>query len=170
MRIVLLFATNAFGLLCGKGLLWVVSSVLPAKWDGAKTMLINDKCGSIVAAVAMTAMLALVFLDDGRKHAAYEDWDALMVSVTEIIMLLIYFVPMIFYNENDITKAMKTCYYIFYFPCRWLMLFFGCDIKTAAVIGIAIILAVQLVLYLISYYSYKKKHPFIFKPNVENSI
>jgi hypothetical protein len=43
------------------------------------------------------------------------------------------------------------------------MLIFGCDIKVAAVLGMAFILAVQLVLYLFSYTRYKKKHPFSFK-------
>lgn len=162
-RILLLLGTEAVGIVAGKGLLWVVSSVLPASWLGLKDILIDDRCGSIVAAVTMILLLGLVFYDDGKKHAAYEDWDALMVSITHIIMLMVYFVPIIFYNPNDITKAMEFCYYIFYFPCRWITLFFGCDIKVSAVIGIAVILAVQFVLYLVSYRGYKKKHPFSFK-------
>lgn len=162
-RILLMFGTGAVGIVFGKGLLWVISSVLPASLVGLKETLIDDRCGSLVAAATMTVLLGLVFYDDGKKHAAYEDWDALMVSITHIIMLMVYFVPVIFYNPNDITKAAEFAYYIYYFPCRWIMLFFGADIMTSAALGMALVLAVQLALYLFSYGSYKKKHPFSFK-------
>jgi hypothetical protein len=162
-RLVLLFATDAVSIVFGKGLLWVIASVLPASWEQAKQLLIDDRVGSLVAAATMILLLGLVFFDDGKKHAAYDDWDATLIVITLMVEIIIFFFPMVLYNPLDMTSAVETFYYIFYFPCRWVMLIFGADIKSAAAIGIAVVLGIQLVLYEISYNSYRRKHPFVFK-------
>ncbi len=162
-RLVLLVSADLMGLVVGKLLLWVVASFLPFGMLGVKQFLISDMTGSVVAALTMTVLLGLVFRDDGKKHAAYEDMDLILVTISAMLLLAVYFIPVIFYNPADSTKVMDTLYYMFYFPCRWVMVGFGADIKTAAAVGIGVILAVQLVIYNYKYTSYKKKHPFMFK-------
>lgn len=163
MRFLLLFMTDLFGVFIGKGIYWVIASVLPPSLGSLKLFLLDDKVGSITAALVMIFCLGLVFHDDGKKHAAYEDMDMLTVLITEILLLMLYFIPVIFYNPNDITKMWESIYYLFYFPCRWLIEFFSVDIKVSVALGVGIILAVQFVLYMQSYLRYKKKHPFSFK-------
>lgn len=162
-RWVLLISTDIMGLIVGKLFLWVIASFLPYSMLSVKQFLISDMTGSVVAAVTMTVMLGLVFLDDGKKHAAYEDMDLILVTVSAILLLAVYFIPVIFYNPADSTRVMDTVYYGFYFPCRWVMIGMGADIKTAVAVGISVILGIQLLIYNIRYTSYKKKHPFIFK-------
>lgn len=162
-RLVLLVSADIMGLVVGKLFLWVAASFLPFALLPVKEFLISDMTGSVTAAVTMTVLLGLVFRDDGKKHAAYEDMDLILVTISAMLLLAAYFVPVIFYNPADSTKAADTFYYMFYFPCRWVMEGFGTDIKTAAAVGIGVILAVQLVIYNYKYNSYKKKHPFMFK-------
>ena len=167
-RLVILLGTDIMGLAVGKLFLWVIASFLPYAMLPVKQFLISDVTGSVVAALTMGVLLALVFRDDGKKHAAYENMDLILVTVSAILLLAAYFIPVIFYNPNDSTRVIDTLYYLFYFPCRWVTAGFGADIKTAVAVGIAVILGVQLVVYNVEYTRYKRKHPFMFKePDTE---
>lgn len=167
-RLVLLYGSVMLGLVFGKGLFWVISSVLPPTAESVKLFLIDDRTGSVAAALTAFVTLGIVFKDDGKKHAAYEDMDPSLTAVSVILMLVFYFVPVILYNPADITRMWETVYYLYYFPCRWLMDIFGLDIKSAAAIGMGIILAAGFAVYLKSYTAYKKKHPFSFKLSENN--
>ena len=169
-RLLLLLGTNALGLFMGKALLWVIASVLPYSLETVKNFLIDDRTGSVIAAVTMIIALGLVFHDDAKAHAAYENMDMVPVLTSIILLLAVYFVPVIFYNQNDITTAVETAYYIFYYPCRWLIEFFGLDLMTSAALGMVIVLGVQFFIYQITYINYKRKHPFIFKPDPEKVV
>lgn len=162
-RLVLLVGTNTLGLLLGKVLLWCVANFVPASAEGVKTFLISDATGSVFASVVMAFLLALVFRDDAKKHAAYDDMDAVPVAIVLLLLLAIYFVPSIFYNPNDITKSVSTMYYAFYYPTRWLTEIFGAAMKTAAAVGMTIVLGVQMTVYQVTYSAYKKAHPFLFR-------
>ncbi len=167
-RLLLLVGADALAVVLGKGMLWVLSSVVPANMGGLKEFLIDDRTGSVTAAIVMVIALGVVFRDDGKKHAAYDDWDVTLAVITAMLMMVFYFIPVIFYNPADITRVMQTVYYIVYFPCRWAELALGLDIKAAVALGIGAVLAVQLALYISSYSGYKRKHPFSFKPAEEN--
>lgn len=162
-RLVLLVGTDVAGLVVGKILLWVIASVLPPVFMPVKNFLVDDVTGSVVAALVMAGLLALVFRDDAVKHAAYENMDLVLVTVTAVLLLGLYFIPVIFYNPADMTKVKETVYYFFYYPCHWLREIFGADFKTAAAVGMAIILGGELVVYDLTFTNYKKKHPFNFK-------
>ena len=112
-RLLLMIGCGAVGVAAGKLLLWAAASVMPASWLTLKEFLVTDQAGSVTAAIVMAAMLGRVFYDDGKKHAAYENWDAILVSITHIVMLIVYFVPVIFYNPNDITRGVEFAYYLF---------------------------------------------------------
>lgn len=162
-RSLLLLGTNTLGLLLGKAVLWCLSSLLPSSAQSVKMFLINDATGSVCAACIMILLLGLVFHDDAKKHAAYEDMDAVPVLITLILMLAAYFVPAVYYEPYGMTKAVGTLYYMFYYPTRWLTELFGADVRSAAALGMGLILAAQFVVYQTTYTAYKKKHPFNFK-------
>ncbi len=162
-RLLLLLGTDAVGLLLGKAVFWVIASVLPPSAESFKLFLVNDITGSVTATAVMLLLLGMVFHDDGKKHAAYENMDMIPVLTTLILLLAAYFVPVILYNPNDMDKVWFTAYYMLYYPCRWLMLVFGADIKTAAAAGMAVILFIMFVIYQLTYSDYKRKHPFTFK-------
>ena len=162
-RLVLLIGTNAMGLLLGKVLLWCFSNFVPASAMGFKSFLVSDATGSVMASIVMAVLLALVFHDDAKKHAAYDDMDAVPVAIVLLLLLAFYFVPSIFYNPADITKSVSTVYYMFYYPTHWLTELFGAAMKTAAAAGMGLVLGVQMIVYQATYSAYKKKHPFLFK-------
>lgn len=166
-RLLIFLGAVATGLLFGKGILWVVSSVLPYSAIEFKNFLIDDTTGSIAAAAVAVVLLGRVFFDDGKKHAAYEDMDVTLVLITLILIYVIYFIPVIFYNASDMTKMVETVYYMFYFPCIWVSELTACDIKIAAALGDAVLMIPLFVLYEISYAGYKRKHPFSFRMNDE---
>lgn len=162
-RLLLLFGTNAIGLVLGKAVFWVIASVLPFAVDPLKQFLVSDVTGSIAASAVMILLLGLVFHDDAKKHAAYDDMDMILVTVVLILLMAVYFVPIIFYNPSDITRLWSTVYYMFYYPCRWVIELTGAQLGVAAIIGMAVILGAQFVIYQMTYVNYKRKHPFIFK-------
>ncbi len=168
-RLLLLYGTAAVGIVIGKAVFWVIASLLPPNAESFKLFLVDDVTGSAAAAAIMLFLLGRVFFDDGKKHAAYESMDMIPVLITLILMLAAYFAPVILYNPNDMDSIWITFYYLLYYPCRWLMDGFGADIKTAAAVGMAAILAVLFALYQFSYTRYKKKHPFIFKIDKETA-
>ena len=163
-RIILLYGVNTLGLMLGKGIFWVAASLVSPSSQGVKQFLISDVTGSVTAALIMMFLLGAVFRDDGKRHAAYEDMDAVLVLITLVLMLGFYFIPAVFYNPFDTTRVMKSVYYMLYFPCRWVMELFGADLKTSAAVGGGTVLAVQFAVYELSYGAYKKKHPSIFRP------
>ena len=163
-RVLLFYMVNTLGLMLGKGLFWLAATLVPASQQGIKQALVSDVTGSVTAALIMAAVLGAVFRDDAKRHAAYDDTDVVLVLITLILMLGTYFVPVIFYNPFDSTRAVKTIYYLFYFPCRWVTELFGADTKASAAVGGGAVLAVQLIVYEVAYNAYKKKHPVVFKP------
>lgn len=169
MRLLLLLGTDAVGLVLGKGTLWVVSSILPLSEDVQK-FLVSDTVGSFAAAIIMLILLGMVFYDDGKSHAAYDSMDFTYVLTVMLLLVGVYFIPVIFYNPADITRAVSTAYDLFYYPCRWVREIFGADIKTSVAVGIGVIYIILFVIYQISYTRYRKKHPFVFKIPDEDEI
>jgi hypothetical protein len=162
-RIILLFGTNLLGLIIGKGLFWVAASFVPPSMQGVKQFLVSDLNCSVIAALVMAGTLAAVFRDDGKRNAAYEDMDIILVMITLILMLGAYFIPVIFYNPFDSTRVIRSLYYMFYFTSQWVTELFGAEMKTAAAVGGGTVLGVQLIVYELSYGAYRKKHPVTFR-------
>lgn len=162
-RLLLLLGTNVLGLFLGKAIFWCIASLLPPSAESVKLFLVSDLTGSVCAAVVMILLLGAVFRDDAKKHAAYEDMDAVPVLITLMLLLAAYFIPAVFYDPLDITRAVKTLYYMFYYPTLWLTELFGTDIRTAAAVGMGIVLAIQFAVYITAYSAYKKEHPFNFR-------
>lgn len=167
-RIFLFYGVNTLGLMLGKGIYWVAASLVPPSNQGLKQFLISDVTGSVTAALIMVLLLGAVFRDDGKRHAAYEDMDAVLVLITLVLMLGFYFIPAVFFNPYDTTRVMRTVYNMLYFPCRWVTELFGADMKAAAAVGGGTVLAAQFAVYELSYNAYRKKHPNIFLPRPED--
>ena len=107
-RLGLLFLLDLFGMFCGAVLFPCIATLIPASsGDGAtkkgqltvsglKAFFTDPIVGSVIGFVIMTAILVFIFYDDGKKHAAYEEWSWENILVVLVILLLAAFVPAIF--------------------------------------------------------------------------
>lgn len=109
----------------------------------------------------MLTFLTILFYDDGKRHAAYEFWSSINVTITLIFMLLVYFVPAIFRDSFSAEGKGRVFYDLYYFPCRWLYEGVGMEFTLSVAVGTGIILALLFAMYLLSFRLYAKRHPVI---------
>ena len=78
-RIGLLIAVTAFAVLVGNIAYPALISLLP---DGStRDALMNETLRSAASFVIILAFLVPLFYDDGRKHAAYEIWSSVNITL-----------------------------------------------------------------------------------------
>lgn len=162
-RIGILIAVSIFGTVCGRIFFPAIASFMPSSAGGASAFFTDKNIGSFIAWAVMLAFLAVLFFDDGKRHAAYEEWSSVNVTITLIFMLLVYFVPCIFRDSFDENGRGRVFYELFYFPCRWLSEGAGLEYTLSIALGVGIILAALLVMYVASFKNYARKHPVILK-------
>ncbi|WP_124099844.1 hypothetical protein [Ruminococcus sp. Marseille-P6503] len=162
-RIGLMLASLVLALIFGKLFFPILSSFVPDSMSGINSFFTSSDNGSIVAWITMLAVLGIIFLDDGKRHAAYESWSSVNVTITLILMLLIYFVPAIFRDSFHSEGKGKIFYEFFYFPCRWLNQRAGVEYTLSVALGIGVILLFCFLMYLLSFKLYVKKHPVILR-------
>lgn len=156
-RIGVMIAVNLFGALTARVLFPAFASFVPAS-SVAGRFLTDGVNGSFVGWIVMLAFLGILFYDDGKRHAAYEIWNSINITIALIMMLLIYFVPSVFRDSLNAEGKGKAFYTIFYAPVYWLEEKFGMAHTSAAGLGIGIILFLLFCIYVISYKLYLKKH------------
>ena len=162
-RIGLMFASLILGLLFGKLFFPILASVVPDSMSRVNDFFISSNNGSVVAWITMLVVLGIIFLDDGKRHAAYEAWSSINVTITLIFMLLIYFVPSIFRDSFDSEGRGAMFFDFFYFPCSWLNDRVGVEYTLSVALGIGIILVFCFAMYLLSFKLYVRKHPVILR-------
>ena len=96
-----------------------------------------------------------LFYDDGKRHAAYENWSWVNITIVYLLMLLVYFIPAIFRDSFSQEGKGDIFYKVLYYPCIWL--------NEGVGIGIGLLLAASYCFYLIAYKVYVHKHPVILK-------
>lgn len=158
-RIAVLLAAVAFGVLTGTVLYPAIASLLPD--SSLRNSLMSETLRSAIAYIVILAMLLPVFLDDGKKHAAYEIWSSVNITITLIFMAMIYFIPSIFRDSFEPEGKANAFYTIAYFPYLW---FGGSDFVARVLIGMVILTALLLTAYVLSYKHYAALHPVILKP------
>lgn len=157
-RIAVMLAAIAFGVLTGMVLYPAVVSLLP---DGSlRNSLMSEALRSAVAYIVIAAMLIPVFFDDGKKHAAYEIWSSVNITITLIFMAMICFIPSIFRDSFEPEGKANAFYTIAYFPYIW---FGGSDFVAKVLIGVCILIALLLGVYILSFKHYAKLHPVILR-------
>ena len=158
-RIGLLIAVTAFAVLVGNIAYPALISLLP---DGStRDALMNETLRSAASFVIILAFLVPLFYDDGRKHAAYEIWSSVNITLTLIFMVLVGFVPSIFRDSFEPGGKANVFYEYAYFPHLWLQKTIGLDFVVSVLIGLALIAGIAYGAYLFSYKRYVKQHPVI---------
>lgn len=162
-RIGIMIAVSLFGVVCGRIFFPIIASLVPESWGALNGFFTNANWGSFVAWFVMLAFLAVLFYDDGKRHAAYEYWSSVNVTITLLMMLLVYFVPAIFRDSFDTDGKGKVFYEIAYFPCRWLYEGAGLEYTLSVALGIGLVLVCLFAMYILSFKRYFKKHPLILR-------
>lgn len=131
-RLGLMLLLDLFGMFCGAVLFPGLASLVPAASGtgangtgsmtvtGLKAFFTDPIVGSVIGFVVMTAILVWIFYDDGKKHAAYEEWSWENIIIILIIMLMAAFVPSIFRESFKESTTMTVFYNAFYYPLSWL--------------------------------------------------
>lgn len=158
-RIGLLIACAAFSVLVGKVICPALVTLLP---DGSfRDTLIDQVLRSGIAFAVMLLMLFPVFLEDGKKHAAYEIWSSVNITITLIFMVMVYFVPAIFRDSFEPDGKANAFYEIAYFPFVWIQEKLGTEFIVSVILGLAVIAGLLLAGYIAAFKRYAKAHPSI---------
>ena len=87
-RIGLMLASLVLALIFGKLFFPILASFVPDSMSGINSFFTSSDNGSVVAWLTMLVVLGIIFLDDGKRHAAYEAWSSVNVTITLILMLV----------------------------------------------------------------------------------
>ena len=161
-RIGVLIAVNLLAAFTGRIFLPAISSFFPDKSALSNFFLNSTNC-SVIAWLVLMGFMLVLFFDDGKRHAAYDIWNSISISIVLILMLMVYFVPAVFRNSFHAEGKGKAFYSIVYFPVYWLESKFDMKYTISAALGIGIILILMLAVYIISYKLYMKKYKSLYK-------
>lgn len=160
-RIGLMILLAVFSGFFGAVLVPSLMTFLPYSMIDVKNFFISPTTCSVLGMIIVAAAFAVIFYTDGKKHAAYENWSAVNITAVLLIMLFVYFVPAIFRDSFNAEGKAKLFYKILYYPCGWLYNSLNVNFLVSVVVGMGIILFVSLIMYVISFRIYVKKHPSI---------
>ena len=176
----LMLFLDMFGILVGAVLFPGLASFMPTDGAGAvKTFLTNPIVGSVIGFIIMSAILVRLFWDDGKKHAAYEEWSWENILIILGLMLMAAFVPSIFRESFKESATMTVFYNAFYYPLSWLCdgvgtgltktyednvrTGLGLPYTVAVLVGNGVQLGACFAAYVVSYRLYVIKHPVILR-------
>ena len=163
-RIGIFIAVNLLAAFTGRIIIPALSSFVPAK-SAVSSFLLNRTNGSVIAWIVLMAFMLVLFFDDGKRHAAYDIYSSISISIVLILTLMVYFVPTIFRDSFHAEGKGKAFYSIVYFPVYWLESKFNMKYTTASALGVGIILILMFVVYILSYHLYMKKYKSLYKNN-----
>ena len=156
-RIGLLIGSTAFAVFVGAA----AFPALASPEGGARDTLMGDSLRSVVSFFVILLFLLPLFFDDGKKHAAYEIWSSVNITLTLIFMVMVCFVPSIFRDSFEPDGKANAFYEFAYFPYVWLSKGFGLDFVVSVLLGLGLIAGILFGAYLLSFKRYVKKHPVI---------
>ena len=117
----LMLLLDMFGIFVGAVLFPGLATFMPTSGNGTVKQFLTDPIvGSVIGFVIMTAILVWIFWDDGKKHAAYEEWSWENILIILVLMLMAAFVPSIFRESFKESAAMTVFYNAFYYPLSWM--------------------------------------------------
>ena len=158
-RIGLLIAVTAFAVFVGDIAYPALVSLLPE--SGARDTLMNETLRSVVTFIVILLFLLPLFFDDGKKHAAYEIWSSVNITLTLIFMVMVCFVPSIFRDSFEPDGKANAFFEFAYFPHLWLQKTLGLDFIVSVLVGLLMIAVLCYAAYLFSFKRYVKQHPVI---------
>lgn len=119
-RIGLMLLLDMFGMFVGAVVFPGIATFMPTSAKGLKDFFTDPIVGSVIGFVIMTAVLVWIFYDDGKKHAAYEEWSWENILIIIVLMLMAAFVPSIFRESYKESATMTVVYNGLYYPLSWL--------------------------------------------------
>lgn len=162
-RIGIMLALTIFGAFAGMILFPAIVTFFPSSMSGFKTFMTSTTTDSVIAFIIMLAFFLRIFYDDGKRHAAYESWSSVNITIVYLLMLMVYFIPAIFRESFSAEGKGEVFYKVFYYPCQWLIGGFGMDYMVGVLVGIGLLLVASFGIYLTAYKIYIHKHPVILK-------
>lgn len=161
-RIGIFIAVNLFATFTGRIIVPALSTFFPEK-SAVSGLLTNQVFGSVVAWIVLLAFMLVLFFDDGKRHAAYDIWNSISITIVLILMLMVCFVPTVFRDSFHAEGKGKVFYTIGYFPVLWLREGFGMKYTSSSAVGAGIILFLMFCIYVVSYKLYMKKYKSLYK-------
>lgn len=157
-RCLMLPLINVFGAIVSTTLFaWILNLVIPSIGDTTfKERLFSSGVWSVLAWGVIIVTICVLLYSDGKRHSAYGYYDVFVIGVTAVFMLAVYFVPVLFFDKTE--DNLRTIFEGFYFPCKWLLGFFGDDYVLAVLVGILPPTVLGVLSYIISHTVYEKRY------------
>ena len=162
-RIAIMIVLTLFAAFAGIVLIPAVVTLFPSSASALKNFLTNSNFDSFVGFAVMLAFFLRLFYDDGKRHAAYENWSWVNITIVYLLMLLVYFIPAIFRDSFSQEGKGDIFYKVLYYPCIWLNEGVGINYLVSVLIGIGALLAASYCIYFAAYKLYVHKHPVILR-------
>lgn len=162
-RIGIMIVLTLFSAFAGIVLIPALVTAFPSSTSAFKSFMTNSNVDSFIGFAVMLIFFLRLFYDDGKRHAAYENWSWVNITIVYLLMLLVYFIPAIFRDSFSQEGKGDIFYKVLYYPCIWLNEGVGMNYLVSVIIGIGLLLAASYCFYLISYKVYVHKHPVILK-------
>lgn len=162
-RIGIMIVLTLFSAFAGIVLIPALVTVFPSSTSAFKSFMTNSNVDSFIGFAVMLIFFLRLFYDDGKRHAAYENWSWVNITIVYLLMLLVYFIPAIFRDSFSQEGKGDIFYKVLYYPCIWLNEGVGMNYLVSVILGIGLLLAAAYCFYLIAYKVYVHKHPVILK-------
>jgi len=169
-RIGLFIMLVLLGAFVGEILFPSAVSFLPYSAISFKEFITDNTVQSVTAMVIVCLFFIWVFYDDGKRHAAYESWSMVNITIVMLIMLFVYFIPAIFRDSFHGEGKADVFYMVLYYPCSWAVDKLGGNYLSGIVAATLVMLAAAFAAYFISYRLYVKKHPSLLVPRAAEEI
>lgn len=158
-RIGLMIVATALAAVIGMVIVPVLISALPD--SGIRNSLMEDSTRSWIAFAVFLITQLVVFIDDGKKHAAYEIWSSINITITLFFLLLVSFAPTIFRDTFEPHGKAAAFYEIAYFPFLCFERGLGMKFVSSVLCGVLGSCVCFFVAYLLAFRHYAKQHPYI---------
>lgn len=162
-RIAIMLVLTLFAAFAGMVLIPALVTIFPSGASGSKSFMTNGNVDSFIGFAVMLAFFLRLFYDDGKRHAAYEDWSWVNITIVYLLMLLVYFIPSIFRDSFSQEGKGDIFYKVLYYPYIWLNEGLGMNYLVSVILGIGLLLLASYCIYFIAYKIYVHKHPVILR-------
>ncbi|WP_418813520.1 hypothetical protein, partial [Ruminococcus sp.] len=150
-RIGIMIVLTLFSAFAGIVLIPALVTVFPSSTSAFKSFMTNSNVDSFIGFAVMLIFFLRLFYDDGKRHAAYENWSWVNITIVYLLMLLVYFIPAIFRDSFSQEGKGDIFYKVLYYPCIWLNEGVGMNYLVSVILGIGLLLAASYCFYLIAY-------------------
>ena len=162
-RMGIMIVLTLFSAFAGIVLIPALVTLFPSSTSAFKSFLTNSNVDSFIGFAVMLIFFLRLFYDDCKRHAAYENWSWVNITIVYLLMLLVYFIPAIFRDSFSQEGKGDIFYKVLYYPCIWLNDGMNMNYLVSVVVGMGSLLIASYCIYLTAYKVYVHKHPVILR-------